>query len=347
MKYIIRLIEPFNNSIKLQLEKLNISIRLIDNVLEDLLIVETENSQILHNLGFIRSVKPTRKGKLLISSTKTTNQDFKIDIVPSFKEELIHDTGLVGFGTNIVILDSGYNGNCNINLGGQKVFTDDGIIYDYINHGTLVAGIISKIAPAAKLYLGKICSKDPYDIDEELVFQGLNWATEIPNINIINLSIGIDFKCTGNCDLAERVNKMSSMGYTIISAAGNKNHIHCPACSQEGIAVGALDASGKVVAQSSASGLGGTDKPDLVAQGQIVENYLRKSQNHTGTSFASPIITGLVGATFHHIKEGISPKYHLLSSTSSLLNQSFNKQGYGIVDLNKYLGGLDYVTSKS
>ncbi|MCZ0704220.1 hypothetical protein J2T56_002520 [Natronobacillus azotifigens] len=192
------------------------------------------------------------------------------------------------------------------------------------------------IVPAATIYSAKVCIDD--DIDEEDVFRALDWVITLPEVKCINLSLGIDAKCLGDCDLANKINAMTKMGYIIVAAMGNQDSLtHCPACAEGAISVGSLDEKGKKVASFSSQGHINSNKPDLVAPGNGTQLILGIPSPFHGTSFAAPIVTGVLGATYNMFEQGKNVKEYIVSSCEPLLDVPRTKQGYGKLNLKKYL----------
>jgi hypothetical protein len=152
---------------------------------------------------------------------------------PSIELNSLREKGIYGLGSKIAVIDSGHDiGRCG-EVEMAKNFTSYSNYYDTCGHGSLVITLIKQIIPAAIIYSGKVCIEDDF-VDEEDVFRALDWVRELPDVKVINLSLGIDAKCQGDCDLAEKINAMAELGYIIIAAMGNNEEstAHCPACAE-------------------------------------------------------------------------------------------------------------------
>ena len=184
------------------------------------------------------------------------------------------------------------------------------------------------------------------------------------NIRIINLSIGTEDIGTKD-PLVRAVEACWDAGIIMVIAAGNngpkKNSVTSPGISKKVITVGASDDDKSVTIWGTSaenfSGRGPTSecikKPDVVAPGAniisclspseratlsrekiVMKNYLKLS----GTSMSTPIVAGgiaLLLSKFPHMKPD-EVKFKLKSSTTNL-NCSQNKQGWGLIDLEKLL----------
>ncbi|WLR50832.1 S8/S53 family peptidase [Bacillus tianshenii] len=336
-KFNVRLNQEYNKGIQQILQSNNIKVKHFDAILNDFIIVETNDKDELYEFDFIKSIKETRIGRLLDLPKNQKTVHLKVKPTPELNLKPLRDKGLYGLGTKIAVIDSGYDIERVGEVECAMNFTNHPNSYDTCGHGSIVIGQILNIISKAKIYSAKVCIRDN-DIDEEDVFRALDWVTTLSDVKVINLSLGMDAKCQGDCDLADKINAMEKMGYIIVAAMGNNgSYTHCPACAENAISVGALDKTGKTVACYSSQGHINSNKPDLVAQGHGVETFLGVNHDFQGTSFAAPIVTGLLGATYNMFKENKEVKQYLISSCEPLINVPRTKQGYGKIDLEKFL----------
>jgi subtilisin family serine protease len=200
----------------------------------------------------------------------------------------------------------------------------DGFIDPYAGHGTFIAGVIGRIAPAADVHVRRL------DIDLRTIFNG--WPTYAADIvdelhlpdhirmalwqgrKVISVSAGgptLDdqppLSMLGIRTLLERDEAV------LVTAAGNESSAQpfWPAAFEWVTGVGALDAAGTGVAGYSNTGVNadvyapGTDLVNAFACGRYecfqppdagtVRNFHGLAR-WSGTSFATPVVAGLVAA---------------------------------------------------
>lgn len=188
----------------------------------------------------------------------------------------------------------------------------DGKCEDKNGHGTHVAGIIAAdagsdgkgiygVAPAAKLFVYKICSASGLCYADDIAL-AIRLAVD-QGVNVINMSFGADVESQL---LADAVNYADSKGVLLVAAAGNDGpfeaSIDYPGAQAETIAVGALNQN-KDVTEWSSRGINTTTVPYVVeekdiefaAPGENVESTWNNGGYVilSGTSMASPFVAGL------------------------------------------------------
>lgn len=261
-----------------------------------------------------------------------------------------------GKGITIAFLDTGI---CRIPDFQRRILyfkdfiNDKKIIYDDNGHGTHVAGIASSsghykgLAPESNIIALKVLNENGQGNASDVI-AGIQWIADNYkkyNIRIINLSIGTSTPIK-NDPLVEAVEKLWDMGIVVVTAAGNSGPnpgtISSPGTSKKIITVGSSDdeKSNKIF-----SGRGPTRecivKPDILAPGSnitsckcITGTYKKLS----GTSMSTPIISGAIALLLEK-EPNLKPddvKYMLkLSSTS--LNMPPNRQGWGLLNVEKLL----------
>ncbi len=133
-----------------------------------------------------------------------------------------------------------------------------------------------------------------------------------------------------------------SKGMLVVVSAGNNGliwheRVGAPADCPDALTVGAVDLQGEVAGFSSSGPTSdGRIKPDLVAPGKNV--YVpafpgRAIHTLSGTSFAAPLLAGLVACLWQAFPE-VPPEeiVKALTSTASLAKTPERKAGYGIPD---------------
>ncbi len=241
----------------------------------------------------------------------------------------MHGAGFRGEGMVMAIIDSGFfnvdviPSFANTKILGYKDFVDpDADIFAESSHGTLVLSCIGAnnpgwyigTAPEASFWL--IRSEDFYS--EQLVEED-NWCAAVEfadsvGADVINSSLGyIKFDNTADNLTHEELNGAShinsrqasmiaSKGMILCNSAGNEGRgewvkIGTPADATDILAVGAITASMEIAPFSSRGySVDGRIKPDVVAMGEraAVINALGYLSYADGTSFASPILSGMV-----------------------------------------------------
>lgn len=246
---------------------------------------------------------------------------------PAIRKRVLTNNQLVGWGdTRIAVLDSGISSDTTAEC---IDFTNTGHL-DTKKHGEDVIRIVKHFAKGCNLYSAKVGSVRP---NELYVMKGLEWAAE-KGVNIINISAGFKNNCNnGDCDLCLLVNEISKSGIAIVVAAGNndnaENSIECPGIASLAVTVGAVNGNYQIASYSSFGKPGG-DKPNLVASGTV---YIDGRQRN-GTSFAAPIITGVLGAILHRVGT-VSTAVEYIYNTLADLNIPRHQQGLGLLNLEK------------
>ncbi len=230
--------------------------------------------------------------------------------------------GNQGQGRTVVVLDSGIDYNhpeLSANyIGGYDFVNHDNDPLDDYHHGTRVAGIIGArgndprargVAPQVRLLAGKVLDNQGFGNWSNIV-QGIYWAVDgpdgrhgtadDPNPDAINISIGggnysnlCDNISKESQDLAKAIQYARDNGSLVVVAAGNNAPVGValPGCIDKAFTVGAVDSS-NTVANFSDRGAG----VDVSAPGVslYMPNLGGGYTNDSGTSFAAPMVSGLV-----------------------------------------------------
>jgi subtilisin family serine protease len=164
-----------------------------------------------------------------------------------------------GFGTVIAVLDTGIDashpalagrvldgGLSLVGLLSPNVEVIDGIDSDndgnpaeMHGHGTFVAGLISAVAPDAKLLSVRVLDDDGYG-DLFRITKGMFWAID-QGVDVINMSLGSTYKGQGAEDAALEA---EMKGIAVVAAAGNQNiekPREYPACDNHVVGVASTD----------------------------------------------------------------------------------------------------------
>lgn len=249
------------------------------------------------------------------------------------------------------------------------------LMYDDNGHGTHVCGIIcgsgkmsagkyQGVAPASRLVVGKILDAKGDGVAEYML-EALQWIASIRekyNIRVLNISVGIG-KLTNSekeKQLQERVEALWESGIVVVCAAGNKGPANGSISSVGGIGrvitVGCHDGEycrdnpGRCETYSGRGyALSDMRKPDLVAPGTDVIScnvaygtglnkqctpYIKKS----GTSMATPIVAGAAALALQKFPDMTNEELkQRITMTATDLHESWNKQGWGMVNVRHLL----------
>jgi subtilisin family serine protease len=275
------------------------------------------------------------------------------------------NAGYTGAGTTVAVLDTGID-QTHPDFAGAiqatKDFTGEGI-GDAVGHGTHVASIITGsgaasggkykgVAPDAKLLVGKVCATDW--CDESAILEGMQWAAQEQDADVINLSIGGPDD-EGLDVLEDAVNTLTEQtGSLFVVAAGNDgpaaHTISSPGSAAAALTVGAVDKSDGLADFSSRGPSPGDSglKPDLTAPGVGVvaaraegtEIGTPVGDNYTsldGTSMATPHVAGAAAllAQQHPGWTAAELKSALTSSAEPNAELSGFEQGAGRANLTR------------
>ncbi len=254
--------------------------------------------------------------------------------------------GLDGAGMKVAVIDSGVDtdhidlqsrlvgqqcfcsnsngiGGCCPN--GQATQSGVGAAEDGHGHGTNVNGIIvgqGAVAPrggvpAAELVVVRVLDNNNSFCCSSDVIAAMDWvATNHPDVDAVNLSVGTSATFTGDCDnaasytqaMAAAVNSLIANGAVVSSSSGNQgnsNGMSAPACLQNAVSVGATwDFTGgartflgcpenSTAPKQPTCFTNRSATTDLYAAGAFVTSTGKNGTTSTfgGTSQASPMVT--------------------------------------------------------
>ena len=208
--------------------------------------------------------------------------------------------GSRGAGVRVGIVDSGIEeGHAAIEgavAGGiQVIMGPDGPVIEQVSsvrddfgHGTACAGIIHRIAPEAKLYSIKVLG-EYLSGKGEAFLAGLRWAID-NGMDVVNLSLG-----TTNRRFAEGFYELVDRAYwagcLLVAAANNVEPPSIPSIFSSLIAVGGRAFDDPLKFTFHASRLIELDAHGIDVTCPWLDGTYRRV---TGTSFATPHVTGLV-----------------------------------------------------
>lgn len=162
----------------------------------------------------------------------------------------------------------------------------DGIIDNGYGHGTMVAGIVSLVAPAATLLPVRILN-DEGRADAFTVAKGIRYAVD-HHAQILNMSFGVPRTISM---IGHQLDFADSMGVTMVAGAGNENRenpVYFPGSSSKVMLITALDSL-----DVKASFADYNSKVHVSAPGTGVRSaYPDGWALGAGCSFATPFVTG-------------------------------------------------------
>lgn len=285
------------------------------------------------------------------------------------KADKLHEAGFRGQGMTIAVIDAGFHNADkitamqNIQILGTKDFVDSNAdIYGESSHGMAVLSCIGMnqpnvmvgTAPEASFWL--LRTEDEYS--EHLVEQDY-WAAAVEfadsvGVDVVNTSLGYysfddkekDYRLRdldGQFALMSRqAARMADKGMVLVCSAGNSGSsawkkITPPGDAENVLTVGAIDKQGQLAPFSSiGTTADGRIKPDVVAVG-LASDVMRTNGNQgraNGTSFASPIMCGMVACLWQALPQLTAKEIiELVRSVGDRADYPDNIYGYGVPDM--------------
>jgi hypothetical protein len=301
----------------------------------------------------------------------------------------VHNAGFRGAGMQIAIIDAGFyhadqlpvfdtlflNGRI---LGTWDFVMNEASVYEDNTHGSMVLscmggnlpGQLVGTAPDASYWLLRSEEAATEYLVEEYFWAAAAEYADSVGADVINSSLGYtEFDdpsenhvyadmdgVTTPC--AKAANMAARKGIAVVVSAGNSGqsswfYIGTPADADSALAIAATDASGIVTGFSSRGfAPDGGIKPNLGAQGGnsvVCDPFGTGTQTGNGTSFASPILCGMVACLLQaHPTLPPMQLYQVIEMSASQYANPDSLLGYGIPDFcaaNLYLSGNSNLTS--
>jgi serine protease AprX len=293
--------------------------------------------------------------------------------IKMLKGDFLHQQNFTGEGMQIAIIDAGFpNVNTlaafkrirdnNQILGGYNFADRNTNFYTRDSHGTHVLSTIAGYlenqfvgtAPDAKFYLFISEIAETETVLEETLWVEAAERADSLGVNVINTSLGyttydnlnhshtyadMDGKTTF---ISRGAEIGSSRGMILVNAAGNDGgsswkYIGAPADAVSVFSIGAVNSSENIASFSS---FGPTAdqriKPDVLAKGlsSAIINYSSGNvSTSNGTSFASPIMTGVVACFWQAFPNKTNVEImDLIRESADKYNNPTDQYGYGIPD---------------
>ncbi|KAI9140661.1 peptidase S8/S53 domain-containing protein [Paraphysoderma sedebokerense] len=249
----------------------------------------------------------------------------------------------------VAILDSGIDlshpfFDCR-KISGKSFVPLQHYLIDRVGHGTHCAGLVLQVASEAELLIGKVLPDDGSKADTAWVTEGIKWAIE-EEADIISLSLGSP---TGTYEQWEAIQVALMQGIMVIAAATNdgerqEGSIGYPAKYGNVICVGSHDENGNRSIFSSAG-----RELDFLAPGENVWStcsmHISIPNGHkvgyslcTGTSMATPIVSGVAALLLAYDRENSHNRIRNLAQLRSILismctssKEHSSQCGYGIL----------------
>lgn len=284
-----------------------------------------------------------------INSIDDSAADIPYGIV-QLKAPEIWEKGEKGEGIVVAILDTGIDlGHPDLRdkvAGGINCVDKGATVDDDNGHGTHVAGIITGMAPEAKLLICKVLDGEGSGSYHSII-QGIKYASQWrgskgERVRVINMSLGGSYN---DPKMYKAILEAAAEGILIAVASGNEGDANpetfeygYPALYQECITVAACDENMKLAGFSNEH-----LQVDIIAAGVNVKSTYPKSKYAvlSGTSMATPHIAGALALVikigekqFRRSMEQ-SEIYALLVKCCCSLGYQKSSEGNGIPELSK------------
>ena len=292
----------------------------------------------------------------------------------------LHRQGFKGNEISIAVIDGGYEKlDVNPLFSNSKIKEVKSFIFEQPNpylldkHGVNVAGLMAinkpsvyiGTAPEAEYWLFSTDDSDTeFLVEEDYLVNALEYADSI-GIDVVNISLSYDnfegfmgsylFEdMDGKTAISSRAANMAfEKGMFIVSSAGNQNRwVSAPTDAPSVLAVGAVRADSTITAFSSHGlTIDGRVKPDIVSLGQsslyIVESDGSISRSRYGTSFSSPIMTGLVACLWQAYPTLTNKElFDVILKSANRYASPLLPYGYGLPDMEYALFLAKEITDK-
>lgn len=290
--------------------------------------------------------------------------------IQMLKGNVLHENNFTGQGMQIAIIDAGFPNVDNF-AAFKRIRDNNQILggYDFVNrsedfytgssHGmsvlSTIAGYVDNqfigSAPDAKFYL--FISEDAVNetpLEESLWVEAAEKADSL-GVDIINTSLGyttfdnakynyVYADMDGKTTFISRGAEIAfSRGMIVVNSAGNEGnvswrYIGAPADAASVLSIGAVNATG-VIASFSSYGPTADNrvKPDVCAQGAgvYVINASGAIATSNGTSFSSPVLTGVVACLWQAFPDKVNAEIiKMIKESAHLYTSPTAQEGYGI-----------------
>ena len=311
------------------------------------------------------------KSKNKLNFTTSFNYGQAANQITMLGGELLHENNYTGEGMIIALLDAGFPNVDNFDafervrankqiLGGYDYVNRSDDYYTGSYHGmavlSAIAGYVENefvgTAPDAEFYL--FITEDvsrEVPLEESLWVEAAEKADSL-GVDVINTSLGYSnsfdedrYNYTYNdmdgatAFITRGAEIAFSRGMLIVNANGNEGnntwkYMNAPADGASVLSVGAVDATGTIASFSSYGPTAdGRVKPDVCAQGAgvYIINASGSIATSNGTSFSSPVLTGLITCLWQAFQQKTNAEItQLVKESAHLYATPTAQEGYGI-----------------
>jgi subtilisin family serine protease len=310
--------------------------------------------------------KTSKTGSITNHTIKnTTDYGSAWDNINLHKGNVLHDNEFKGDGITIAVIDAGFNNlNANFSLNNIKIKGSKSFIYSkpdpysLDNHGLWVTscmaankpGLYVGTAPGANYWLltAEDVSMD-FAIEEDYWVSAIEYADSL-GVDIVNTSLyhkthkGFsDYYKHEDMDgktavMTRAANLAAEKGIFIAACAGNdQSWVGAPGDSPHVLTVGSVVKSGAIGSFTSFGiTADGRIKPDIVSLGgnAAVIGVTGSIEYRSGTSYASPIICGLVACLWQaYPKLTNKDLLDIIKKSANRYQNPVLPYGYGIPDM--------------
>lgn len=265
----------------------------IEIIFDDIEDYENNKDELMNSLNRSNDVESVIISYLEYDEAIINDDSSSIDypLSKAFEDIGVLTSSYTGNGIRIGTIESG-TPNSTSNLKTDK-FTR--LSSTTTSHSTLVTSIIggnSGIAEDAHLYC--------IGLSDYSFTASINRLIDDYEVNIINMSNGRNQNGTYDNYCAYIDYIIATTGCTFVKSAGNNgtltsSFISSPGCGMNIITVGSISANLNVSYFSSWNTINNyVLKPDMVAPGEKISNIPHISGSKSGTSFATPMVVGIV-----------------------------------------------------
>lgn len=281
----------------------------------------------------------------------------------------LHEAGFRGEGMTIAVIDAGFHNLDRIKaldnlriLGTRDFVSTHSDIYAESDHGLCVLscmganrpGVMIGTAPEASYWLLRSedeASEQP--VEQDYWCAAVEFADSV-GVDVVNTSLGY-YAFDNPADnyelrhldghhalMSRQASRMADKGMVLVCSAGNAGmgswkKITPPADAHHVLAVGAIDKEGLLAPFSSVgNSADGRVKPDVVAVG-VRADVIRPDGNQgfaNGTSFASPILCGMVACLWQACPQLTAKQLiELVRRSGDRADHPDNIYGYGMPDV--------------
>jgi serine protease AprX len=291
--------------------------------------------------------------------------------ITMLKGDFLHQQGFTGAGMHIAVIDAGFPNvdellafqklrDNNQILGGYDFVNRNTNFYTGSNHGTNVLsdiggyinGVFVGTAPEASFYL--FVTEDTANevpLEESLWVEAAERADSL-GVDVINTSLGYTTFDNPNYDytyqdmdgktafISRGADVIASRGMILVTSAGNSGdsswkYMGAPGDATTVFTVGAVDAFEDIASFSSYGPTSdGRVKPDVLAHGKnvfVIDHQTGAPKPSNGTSFSSPVMTGVVACFWQAFPDLTSTKImQRIRESGDRYENPDEQYGYGV-----------------